>query len=334
MSARAAIRGVCAVLAALLVACGAATHDVRVASESSSGAEEFHSPALSGPILALHALNAATIFTASDGGGIARSDDSGRTWRSFADGASGVFVTGFAHSTRDDVFAATLGGGILKLERGATTWRRVDAVAVPAGALDRVTDIVVSPFDNIVYATTLGHGVYRSTDLGASWREYGDGLHIMNVNVIACNEANTLYARCVGGGIFYRSGTMDRWLPMNDGLEDPYVTSMEPQRNGTVIIGTRNGTVYRLNSLGTHWDSVGTGTGGAYITNVCTTPEGQMLVATKIGVYRWVPARLAWEQGDKLLTNREVRVLESAPGGAVYAGMADGGVIKMRFGVE
>ncbi len=334
MSARAVIRGACAALAAILVACGAATHEVRVSSESARGAEEFHSPALSGPILALHALNGATLFAASDGGGIARSDDSGRTWRPFAEGASGAFVTGFAHSTREDVFAATLGAGILKLERGANVWRRVDAVAVPAGALDRVTDIVVSPFDNNVYATTLGHGVYRSTDLGASWREYSDGLHIMNINVIACTEANSLYARCVGGGIFYRSTTMDRWMPVNDGLEDPYVTTMEPQRNGTAVVGTRSGTVYRLNALGTHWDSVGTGTGGAYITHVCTTPEGQILAATKIGVFHWVPVRVAWEQVDKVFANREVRVLEAAPGGSVYAGMADGGVIRIRPGVE
>jgi len=67
-----------------------------------------------------------------------------------------------------------------------------------------VTDIVVDPSNSeIVYASDLMFGIYRSDDGGANWVRINDGLSMREVSSLAISDdGKILYAGTQGGGVF------------------------------------------------------------------------------------------------------------------------------------
>jgi photosystem II stability/assembly factor-like uncharacterized protein len=63
-----------------------------------------------------------------------------------------------------------------------------------------VTALAIAP-DHAIYASTSGHGVYKSNDGGASWASFNTGLTNLDVRVLSVSATapNTLYAVTPGG---------------------------------------------------------------------------------------------------------------------------------------
>jgi photosystem II stability/assembly factor-like uncharacterized protein len=127
-----------------------------------------------------------TYYFGATGGGVWKTADAGRTWRSASDGFFGGSIGAVAVSTWDPnvVYAGTgeetvrgnvsEGDGVWKSTDAGKTWKR-------AGLEDsrHVARIRIHPKDpDLVYAAVLGHlfgpnpmrGVYRSRDGGAHWQ--------------------------------------------------------------------------------------------------------------------------------------------------------------------
>ena len=66
-----------------------------------------------------------------------------------------------------------------------------------------MTSLVIDPADsNILYAGTAGGGVFKSSDGGANWSQFHDGLGNLNVRVLAVapgSRQTLLYAGTAGG---------------------------------------------------------------------------------------------------------------------------------------
>ncbi len=125
------------------------------------------------------------LFAAS-GGGVWRTDDAGRTWRSvFDQDPAPVGALAIAPSNSDVIYAGTgqpeprydvaAGGGVFRSDDGGKSWRSL-------GLADTkyIGRIWVSPTDpNTVLVGALGHffgpsqarGVFRSTDGGKTWSQ-------------------------------------------------------------------------------------------------------------------------------------------------------------------
>jgi photosystem II stability/assembly factor-like uncharacterized protein len=123
--------------------------------------------------LALDPRNPATIYVATkgdllseEGGGVSKSLDGGRSWRSTNAGLNGARVSALALAPGSPgmAYAAVVGRGVFKRADGR--WR-----AVNTGLGNSfVTAVAVDPQDAAtVYAGTLG-GIYKSTNGGANWR--------------------------------------------------------------------------------------------------------------------------------------------------------------------
>jgi len=67
-----------------------------------------------------------------------------------------------------------------------------------------VSDIVVDPSNSqVVYASDLMFGIYRSDDAGANWVRINDGLSMREVSSLAISDdGKILYAGTHGGGVF------------------------------------------------------------------------------------------------------------------------------------
>lgn len=78
--------------------------------------------------VAVDPTNPERVYVAGTGG-VARSDDSARTWQASSEGLENVEVIALAinPTAPDTIFAATANGDLYQSDDGATTWRRVGA---------------------------------------------------------------------------------------------------------------------------------------------------------------------------------------------------------------
>ena len=121
---------------------------------------------------ALDPRNPATVYVATkgdllseEGGGVSKSLDGGRSWRSTNAGLNGARVSALALApgSPGTAYAAVAGRGVFKRADGR--WRTVNTGLINLFA----TAVAVDPQDPAtVYAGTAG-GIYKSTNAGANW---------------------------------------------------------------------------------------------------------------------------------------------------------------------
>ena len=274
-----------------------------------------------------------TIVGVAEDSGIVRSTDGGAHWTGWAAGVPSRYVSAIVMNGPGDLFASTIGSGIYRRLRNSESWTRCDTSA-PKDALLRVHALAVSGIDNYVYATTLEHGVYRSTDNGVIWRNYNIGLGIMNINAITVGDDNMVYARCVGGGVFRHAAIWNEWVPLNAGLDDPYITTVAARHGATILLGTRNGHVYLLDNIMNEWKDISKNLPGYYVTVVGATLGGIVLAATKSGLYKFSMKDSTWSSPDHALDSVNIRSMAIDHDGTVYVGASDGQVMRIAIPAE
>jgi photosystem II stability/assembly factor-like uncharacterized protein len=120
-----------------------------------------------------------TLFVGALNGNLYRSDDGGFTWQALGGGLppGTVWVKALAISpefARDSTLFAGLDRGIHKSTDGGYSWEAVNTGLPhrPDGELAGVLALAISPdyaADQTIFAALVRHGVYKSTDGGASW---------------------------------------------------------------------------------------------------------------------------------------------------------------------
>ena len=152
------------------------------------------------------------------GDGVYKSTDGGKTWRNMGLKDTQHIARIVIHPTRPDtVYVAALGHlstpnterGVFKTTDGGATWKKVLYVGDRVGAVDLVRD----PRDpEVLYAATYEHtrlpwvindggpgtGIYKTTDGGANWKEFTNGLPkgpMGRIGIDICrSKPDTLYA--------------------------------------------------------------------------------------------------------------------------------------------
>ena len=131
-----------------------------------------------------------------------------KDWQTEGPGNLGARVNTIAvHPTNDQIiFAGYSGGGVFRTMNGGNTWKPVfDQQLFLA-----IGDIVFDPQDaNTLYVGTgdpnvsgfpfLGDGVYKSTDLGATWKYIGlEELRIISKIIVDPTDNQTIYVAAMG----------------------------------------------------------------------------------------------------------------------------------------
>jgi hypothetical protein len=186
--------------------------------------------------LAAEPQNPATIFAGTQGDGVLRSDDGGKTWR--ACGMAGQIVKSLAVSPHDSktIYAGTKPAYLFVSRNGGSSWeelrgfRRIpnrwwwlSPAEKPFQAY--VQAIAISPTDaNVVLAGIEAGAVVRSQDGGVSWSAHRKGaLRDCHTLKFHAAQGNWAYqAGGTGGGAsLSRDGGMS-WRKAKAGLEKHY----------------------------------------------------------------------------------------------------------------
>lgn len=192
----------------------------------------------------------------------------------------------------------------------------------------------------VVYAATVG-GIFRSADLGATWRGGGIGLQPSSTLAVAVDPGNAdiAYAGTEGGGVFRTSDGGETWTPAN-GRDVELATAsiaaiaVDPGDRRLLYAATQGVGLFRSTSGGDAWQRSDSGITTAFLLALAIDPRQPrtLYVGTVDGVFRSVDGGDAWEAASDGLTDTFVRGLAVDESGVVYAatpggvfGSADGG---------
>ena len=165
------------------------------------------------------------LLAGTDGAGMLRSTDGGRRWHETTVGLSDFSVLALATtpcwSERELVFAAA-GDGVYRSPNGGRAWKYLSDGLTDA----LVQTIAVSPrfaADATVFAGSESHGIYRSVDEGASWRQLAGTEHWGAINALWCaavaDDQPLVLVAGTGDGVVLRSSDGgEAWAPAATGL--------------------------------------------------------------------------------------------------------------------
>ncbi len=186
-----------------------------------------------------------TVYIASLGGGILKSEDGGQTFAPANQGLDSLVVASLAmaHNDPNLVYAGT-GAGIYKTTNGGVTWGPTGSGLLPLS-------LIIDPTDpNILYAGFNGD-LQKTTDGGDTWVSSANGIDNPLVFSLAIDPYNTsvLYAGTAGTGAFKSVDGGATWNPLNI---DTTVWSLyvDPTNSNVIYAGSNGNGVYKSTNAG------------------------------------------------------------------------------------
>ena len=203
-------------------------------------------------------------------------------------------------------------------------------IAGPSGSTTWA--LAVDPHDpRTVFAGT-PHGLYKSTDSGATWvRLEKDALRCQEIRQIAISPISpeVIY---VGGreGLFRTTDAGASWVQLGEGLENDVVLSLaiQPAQAETVYLGTEKG-AFKSDDHGDHWQPLGQALPEGPIWPLICHPSqpGTLYAGTDEGLYTSTDGGASWQRADnRLPAGERVSALSISPYEpfTLYAGTVQG----------
>ena len=182
-----------------------------------------------------------------------------------------------------------------------------------------VRAVAVNPANpSVLYAGTVGNGVFKSPNGGAKWTAVNKGLASLLVLSLAIDPTapDTLYAGTIGGGVFKTTDGGANWSPLNSGLPDSSLESMPPLISSlaidplnpliiyAVVFGTENDGVFKSTNGGQSWSRASAGLGIAAILTLAMDPSDPAVLyaGTGNGVFKTRDRGQSWTAANSGLT--------------------------------
>lgn len=322
--------------------------------------------------------NPGPMFARTAGNGLFRTIDSGASWTAVNAGLPGpVFElpvsileigSGVLYAVDlywEDIFKSTDGGaswtGSLALDANGLVVRgaRVLANALVLDPRTPRTIYMAGAYWQNGEQIGPGHGVYKSTDGGASWSWAGSGLPVsagdqnQSVGSLVIDPRNpgTIYAGAAGQGFLVRSNGVFKttnggasWKPagLGGGFSRVDILAIDPQHTETVyaraVVWPFDNTgccgwLFKSTNGGTTWAPANTGLPN-YVTALAIDPRnpGTIYAGTRAGVYRSMDGGANWTAVNDGLTSLSVTALaiDAQDSNTVYAASA-GGLFAITF---
>lgn len=134
--------------------------------------------------VALHPSDPGVLFVGRRDG-LWRTDDGGKLWAPVGSPTTGPYVplaVAIAETQPNVLYVATARHGVLRSTDGGHRWTSASRGLPEArggGRTEEIRTLVVDPLNaDVAYAAHERHGVYRTTDGGASWRPFNEGLPV------------------------------------------------------------------------------------------------------------------------------------------------------------
>jgi photosystem II stability/assembly factor-like uncharacterized protein len=139
-------------------------------------------------------------------------------------------------------------------ELGPKTWTQTSGWNPGVG---RLTSVAIHPSnENIIYVSSPGGGIWKSTNAGSTWSPLIDNVNSSWMDIynlcIDPSNANTIYAGRSSGGVLKSTDAGVTWVAMGSGPSSIRKIIVHPTNSNIVLAAATNG-IYRSTNGGTSW---------------------------------------------------------------------------------
>jgi len=273
------------------------------------------------------------LFAGLETGELFQSSNGGATWRKLGTVRKGAVIYELLADpdTATILYAVTSGGAYRSVDGGAE-WSEILFAGTSTGLGCRA--VAIDPWSpQNIYIGSIGRGMFRSTDRGASWQPATAGedstLLMGDVHDIAINvqRPDEVYAAFATGGLLRSPDGGRSWSR----ITPEYSTAgaaitqivLHPSADGELLYGTASGNVFKSVDGGSSWSPTRQGLEADRVLSICTEAEDPSVVyaGTGIGVLHSSDFGTSWQPLSSSLPPVPVAVTvgSSVAGSALYA---------------
>ncbi|MEO6046644.1 MAG: T9SS type A sorting domain-containing protein [Candidatus Kapaibacterium sp.] len=225
-----------------------------------------------------------SIFAATTGMGVFRSNDNGTTWKPANNGLTSLETQSITIDRNNVLYVGTNGGaGVYRSADGGATWSPFNTGL----GTTNIQAITAGPDGNLIAGVSTGIAVVPRN--GSAWtRPQSISKQIWTV---ATDYSGNAFAAAPTGENYRSTDYGATWKPMN--LSAQGVTFIKPRNDGSGIVFAAASGVYRSTDNGATWSST---MASDIVTSVTTSGTSMIYAATSDGVFtsidngdHWVP---------------------------------------------
>ncbi|MDF2188400.1 T9SS type A sorting domain-containing protein [Paraflavitalea sp. CAU 1676] len=126
----------------------------------------------------------------------------------------------------------------------------------------RITSVAVHPSNqNVIYVSSPGGGIWKSTNAGSTWTSLVDftssaWMNIFHLHIDPSNQSN-VYAALQGGAVIKSTNAGVSWLATGTGPTSAKKVLVHPT-NSSIVFATGSNGIFRSTDGGTNWTTVHT----------------------------------------------------------------------------
>lgn len=258
-------------------------------------------------------------------GSVFKTTDGGGKWTRQISFVGNVVSDVSIDPQRPEVLYAGTQGGVFVSTDSGTNWLYSGLGDVEVDAL--VMDPTVP---GTMYVGSRGHGVFKSTDAGATWREAQEGLAEPEVLCLTLDPSHpgSIYAG-TSSGLFKSTNTGDHWSLVRT-TAAVHRVEIDPRNASVLYLGLADGVLASTDG-GSTWSN---GDLKSAVTALAASTLGPLYAGTEHGVFRSTDGGATWEPANAGIDRAWVYALLVDPDtpSTVYAGTVgkfdEGGVLR------
>ncbi len=271
-------------------------------------------PVLS-PLTSLAFNDQGILFAGSDGAGVYKSADTGKTCVQVTTGLGSMRVLAVHSTSSGHLFAGTVGNGLYRSTNTGEQWIRcangLGSLVIYSLASDRTGNIFLGSTD----------GFYRSKDDGTTWKQVNTGLANAYTYFTGFDVRDNVYAG-TSSGLFQSSDHGTSWV--RNSLNSGFVYSVVFDAQGLGFAAADVG-VFRTTNGGESWSRIPSF--GYFNNHVMIHPTGFVFAAGDAGLFRSTDSGIVWSQVGQPLINDFVSGLASS-NRYIFAGSGNGRMFR------
>lgn len=216
------------------------------------------------------------IYLGTEGSGVFYSTNEGMNWNPCNMGLANWYVKSLKITDDGYIFAGTE-EGIFKSSIAQINWSQSDS-----GVTKKYILSMIITHNDIILAGTFIGGIFRSTDLGKSWKPANTGLYIYRINSFAENQQGHIYVGTqtddhqTTGGVYRSTDEGQTWVLISTPMS---VSSLEVDTFNNIYAGTYGGRICKSTDNGNSWFIPDSSLPLGEITSIVNDKNGNLLAA-------------------------------------------------------